>query len=180
MNLADKRLKLEEIAEEVAELEVIMQNKVKSNVMDYAGLNKADHSVQLFARKINMQNEFNQVCKYAENPIISEDFSSNPVMRYYKESQRSNALPLPVLSRITNKILPLVNYGLSDGPAGKGICTGLAQAMEGNPKLLTGIILDNNGIRDEHFATILQGLQKLDNIKIIVYRNNCLQQQSIE
>ena len=135
-----------------------MQKKVKQNFIDYAGLNKGDQSVQMFARQINMQNEFNQVCKYAENPIISEDFRENPIMQYYKESWRSQALPLPILSRINNKILPLVNYGLSDGPTGAGITTGLANAMQGNPQLLTGIILDNNGMRDEHFATLLQGM----------------------
>jgi len=58
---------------------------------------------------------------------------------------------------------------------GAGICSGLATAMQGNPKLLTGIILDNNGIRDEHVATILQGMQKLANVKTIVLRNNSLQ-----
>jgi len=58
---------------------------------------------------------------------------------------------------------------------GAGVCSGLATAMQGNPKLLTGIILDNNGIRDEHFAAILQGMQKLANVKTIVLRNNSLQ-----
>jgi len=36
-----------------------MQKKVKQNFIDYAGLNKGEQSIQMFARKINLQNEFN-------------------------------------------------------------------------------------------------------------------------
>ena len=84
-------------------------------------------------------------------------------------------MPLPILSRISNKTLSLCNYGLNSG-----VCKGLAHALEGNPNLFTGIILDRNGIQDEEFADLLNGMQSLSHLKKIVYRSNGIRMLSID
>ena len=38
----------------------------------------------MFARGVNLQDQFYEVCKYAENPTITELLRKNPVMLYFK------------------------------------------------------------------------------------------------
>ena len=53
-------------------------------MVEYAKMDKSELSMQMFARGVNLQSQFYQVCKYAENPKITEDLSTNPVMLYFK------------------------------------------------------------------------------------------------
>ena len=76
-------------------------------------------------------------------------------------------MPTSLLSKIVNRTLPLVGYVLSEGQ-----CIGLAEAFKGNPKLINSIILDDNGLTDESFAKICEGLRFLDATKTLVYRRN--------
>ena len=66
------------------------------------------------------------------------------MLQYFEKSQKDAFLPLPILSKINNKMLPLVNYRVTDGQ-----CVGLGDAMNGNPRLLNAILLEHNGIKDD-------------------------------
>ena len=107
------------------------------------------------------------MCKYAENPKVQEDFGNNPIMNYYYQTKKEMDVILPILSKIYNKTLPLVNYQIGDG-----VCGGLGHACKANPKLINTVILDSNGLLDESLAKLLRGMQSLDHVKSIVYKNN--------
>ena len=63
------------------------------------------------------------------------------------------SLPIPVLRRIYNKTLTLINYSLTNG-----VCSALGTAMQGNPQLLNNVLLDSNGCKDDDFTDLLKGL----------------------
>ena len=134
--------------------------------MDPANIDKSNESIQKFAIKINMQSEFFNVCKFARSPKIEEDIGKNPALMYFEHS-KSLSNPTAILNRIHNRILPIQGYKLSEGQ-----CRGLAASFKGNPKLINTVIFDNNGIKDEDFGRILQGMQSLDHVKSIVYKLN--------
>ena len=64
---------------------------------------------------------------------------------------------MPVFNKIQNKNLVIVNYKLNDG-----VCSGIADAFQGNQKLVQNIIFESNGLSDKDFAKILQGARNLD------------------
>jgi hypothetical protein len=51
-----------------------------------------------------------------------------------------------------------------------GICQSLRDAFKGNKNLINGIVLANNGIRDENFSCILEGLEGLSHLKSIILK----------
>jgi hypothetical protein len=51
----------------------------------------------------------------------------------------------------------------------------LAQAFKLNPRLINGIILDNNGMSDDALANLSIGLKGLENLKSFIYKRNEMQ-----
>lgn len=41
-------------------------------MVEQAKMNRKEPSMQVFARGVNLQDQFYQVCKYAENPKVKE------------------------------------------------------------------------------------------------------------
>lgn len=156
-----------EATNEIASLTWRLKAKQKENAMDYARLDGGEQAVQLFARKINLQNEFFQMAKLAETPRVMSTFQNNPILHYFNGCVKEQAVILPILNRIVAKGLILINYKLN-----MGVCSAIGEAFSGNPKLLTSICLDNNGILDAEAAKIFQGLRKLDHVRSITYRRN--------
>lgn len=104
--------------------------------------------------------------------------NANPVMLYYQSCQKegSVSLPIPVLKRIHNKTLTLINYSLTNG-----VCSALGKAFQGNPQLFHSIILDSNGCKDDDFIDLLKGMHKLDHVRAITYkRNDFIKTQTVE
>lgn len=130
-------------------------------------LDKEEQSVQVFARNISLRNEFNVVCKYSHKPMVSDSFSQNPMLQYFQNCSKENVLNLPILNRVTNKVLPLLGYKLN-----MGVCSSLREALQLNRHLLHTIVLDETGLSDAQFAVILEGLQSQETIRAIVSRQN--------
>ena len=143
--------------------------------MDYARLDGGEQSIQLFARRINLRNEFFQMTKLAETPRVIATFQNNPILHYFNGCVKEQAVILPILNRIVAKSLILINYKLTSG-----VCAALGEAFSGNPKLLNSVCLENNGCLDSDFAKIVRGLRHLENIKSITYRRNELGPESLE
>ena len=80
--------------------------KITKKPLDQSNIDKSNESIQKFAIKINMQNEFFNVCKYARSPKIEQDIGTNPALMYFEHS-KSKSNPTTILNRIHNKILPV-------------------------------------------------------------------------
>lgn len=61
----------------------------------------------------------------------------------------------------------LSGYGISPG-----LAKSIGQAIKKNDNFLSRIILENNGLKDEDFANLLGGLNRLQDIKSIIYIKN--------
>ena len=79
------------------------------------------------------------------------------------------------MQKIKNKMLNLTNYGIS-GAAAKAF----ASSIRKKDNFLSRIALENNGLHDEDFAALLEGLGRLHDIKSIVYVKNEFLMKSVE
>ena len=62
-----------------------------------------------------------------------------------------------------------------------GHCKGLAEACGYfNTDIVNRVLFNNCGIDGDEFASILEGLQKLKDVKSIIYKMNEINQNSIE
>jgi len=76
-------------------------------------------------------------------------------------------LCLPVLDKIIGKTLALYSYTLSEGH-----CKALQSAFRFLDGKIDRILLDNCGIGDDEFESILNGVFLLNDFKSIVYKQN--------
>ena len=83
------------------------------------------------------------------------------------ECRKQQVNVLPLLKKIKNKTLNLARYALSNG-----VAKSLGGCLKKGDNILSRIILDKNGLKDDDFSAILQGLQLLQDIKSIIYISN--------
>ena len=179
----------------MTDLHDAIKQQRESNVMDYVKLDKGEHSLQLYARRINLGSEFYDMAKHFQGSASgASTFENNPVRHYCDtigtNNQRAMArciegkgamhnqdisLMMPVLNRIVAKGLTLLHYQLTTG-----VCAALGSAFVGNPRLLTAITLDSNGLDDRGSAKITRGLQHLAHVTKLVYRSNDFGMESVE
>jgi len=74
-----------------------------------------------------------------------------------------------------NKRLALYSYTLSEGH-----CKGIASACRFLDGAIEGILLDNCGVGDDEFASILEGMVLLNSFRSIVYKQNQFDELSME
>lgn len=72
---------------------------------------------------------------------------------------------MPVLDKIVNKKLALYNYTLSEGH-----CKGIASACRFLDGVIEGVLMDNCGIGDDEFASVLEGMAELNSFRSIIYK----------
>ena len=82
---------------------------------------------------------------------------------------------LPILEKVCRKTLMLQEYTLSPGH-----CRGLAQACKYfDHHFINRVFLNNCGVDDEEFASILEGVERLRDFKSIVYKANIFGEKSL-
>ena len=82
---------------------------------------------------------------------------------------------LPVIEHVHDKTLCLASYTLSIGH-----CNALAKCCRKLDAKFNRLILDNCGVDDSEFATILNGLKSMTDFKKIIYRYNVFHKESLD
>jgi len=95
-------------------------------------------------------------------------------MKFFMICQQEIVLVLPLLLKIHNKQLNLCGYSLN-----KGTTAALQKAFTVFPDYVNRIILDNNGLSDSMFENVMKGIENLNEIRSIVYRNNDISTRSL-
>jgi hypothetical protein len=72
-------------------------------------------------------------------------------------------------------MLNLTNYGISPAAV-----KAFASTIRKKDTFLTRIALENNGLRDEDFAVLLEGIGRLFDVKSIIYIKNEFHMKSVE
>lgn len=86
-------------------------------------------------------------------------------MNFFQMCQKELVLVLPILHRIKNKSLDLHGYMLNPG-----LCKAMNMGLQYLGSIINKINFDNNGIHDLQFKDILDGLNKLKDLKSIIYK----------
>ena len=84
-------------------------------------------------------------------------------------------VPLPILSHVANRTLSLANYTLSPGHV-----KGLNRAAEFLESVINRVRFDNCGIDDGEMSNLLQAFSKFKDFKSIIYKQNGINQKSID
>ena len=95
--------------------------------------------------------KFMEICKESDKFIESEEFNASPEFHYFKHWIQSNVLPLPTINKINKEILMLVGYKLNPG-----ICKALRFGLEKYNKIISKIVLENNGMSDAMLSELLE------------------------
>ena len=82
---------------------------------------------------------------------------------------------LPLISKIKNRKLMLQDYTLNSGH-----CLALAEVWTklGRPELDIAY-LDNCGVDDEEFSSLLKGFHALDDLKLLFYKENVFNELAV-
>lgn len=128
------------------------------------------------ADRLEEKIKYINIMKNGNSPMVQEKHRDDPKFQYYLKCQENDDSVLPLLDYVYNKTLCLQGYTLSIGH-----CKGLAAACSffGNANI-NRIILDNCGVDDEEFASMLIGIQGLKDFKKIAYRRNVFMQLSLD
>mmetsp|Transcript_33981 Transcript_33981/g.33125 ORF Transcript_33981/g.33125 Transcript_33981/m.33125 type:complete len:113 (-) Transcript_33981:348-686(-) len=95
--------------------------------------------------------------------------------KFFESCQKELVLVLPILHRVKNKTLYLEGYQLNHG-----LCKAMSQGFKFMGSILNKITLENNGIHDEEFKVVLEGLHLLKDLKSVIYKQNDIRMKSVE
>lgn len=118
--------------------------------------------------------QFNNLMKDSFKPKTELMYKDEPRYNYFMQCYEDSELVLPLLKYLTRKTLCLRSYTLSIGHA-KALARACSHLNEG----LVRLILDNCGVDDDEFSTILGGIRRLKDFKRITYARNNLGDESL-
>lgn len=113
--------------------------------------------------------------KNAFYPELLDRLQDDYKFRYFYQCRERKVGVLPLMQKIKNNLLNLTNYGLS----GESI-RAFADTIRKKDTFLTRVALENNGLKDEDFASLLEGLSRLLDIKSLIYVKNEFLMKSVE
>ena len=113
--------------------------------------------------------------KNAFYPELLDRLQDDYKFRYFYQCRERKVGVLPLMQKIKNNLLNLTNYGLS----GESI-RAFADTIRKKDTFLTRLALENNGLKDEDFASLLEGLSRLLDIKSLIYVKNEFLMKSVE
>ena len=107
---------------------------------------------------------------------MEEQNEQDPAIKYFKKCKEENSLLLPIFEKIYRKTLCLQDYILSDGQ-----CQGIVEACNYiDYKKMNRVFFSNCGLTGNKFATILDGLVLVKDLKSIIYKLNEINELTVE
>ena len=101
---------------------------------------------------------------------VDQIFKDDATYVYQKRIMAEQDSLLPILNKVVDKKLILKDYTLN-----KGHCLALAEVWNklGQPEVEI-IYLDNCGVDDEEFSSLLEGFYKQKFLRLLYYKENVL------
>ena len=130
---------------------------------------------ELIREQLMLRLRYMDLFKKWQGASIDEVYEEDPRFQYLFRCQQHLNLALPLLDKVRGKTLCLYDYTLDIGH-----CKALAIACQLFDKSINRVLFDNCGIDDMEFSAILQGLDKLQDFKSIVYKRNIFDKLSLE
>jgi len=104
------------------------------------------------------------------------EVDKDPRMEYFVKCKEQLDTALPILEKVHMKTLCLQDYTLS-----LGHCQAIAAACQYfDEKVINRVLFSNNGMTGDDCALILEGLDKLKDVKSVIYKQNGFNKNSID
>lgn len=118
--------------------------------------------------------KFKEIFK-EKSGAVDEIFKDDATFVYQKRIMAEKDSLLPILNKVVNKKLILKDYTLNSGH-----CLALAEVWNkiGEPEVEI-IYLDNCGVDDEEFSSLLEGFYKQKCLRLLYYKENVLGENSM-
>ena len=119
--------------------------------------------------------DFNTIVQKCAEPISIVKFAANPKFNFFKICQQDSDLAIPLLAKVVNRQLSLINYKLSVGHV-KAFC----KTFDFNKEFVSRFLFQNCGMSDDHNAILFEHMQKLNHVSSIVLKNEDFGQKSVD
>ena len=135
-----------------------------------------DPSMKQFAKHVQEQKNFHEICKHATSPKSEDCLANDPQYQFYKVCDKMSVPAINIFNKLDNQALHLVGYNLNET-----VCSAFVESCKITPKCINQIVLDNNGLYDKGLSLVLEALNNLDGIKKVVCKNQMeFQQKSLK
>ena len=100
------------------------------------------------------------------------------LVKFYETCDQFKVVPLPIFTKIQSGQLSIASQYINDGMA-SALAALLSIGRDKSDIRLTEITLDDNGIKDDSFAEILDAVAHQPDMQIISYSNNSIGPKSV-
>ena len=118
--------------------------------------------------------DYNTVISHYSDPASIVKYESNPKFAYFQICTKDCDLAIPLLAKVVNRQLSLLNYQLSIGHV-KAFC----KTFDFNRDFVCKFLFDNCGLSDQHNHIFLTCMDKLEKVTDLVYKRNEFQSKSV-
>lgn len=117
------------------------------------------------ANDIIQRVDFNTIVQHIDEPVSIVKYREDPKYAYFQICQKDSDLAIPLLAKVVNRQLSLMNYQLSQGHV-KAFC----RTFDFNKQFVNRFLFKNCGITDIHNEILLNNLEKLERVTGLVYK----------
>ena len=126
-----------------------------------------ENAMKTVANDIIERVDYNTVVSQYSNPASIEKYASNPKFAYFQICVKDCDLAIPLLAKVVNRQLSLVNYQLSLGHV-KAFC----KTFDFNQEFVCKFLFDNCGLSDTHNQIFLTSMDKLEKVTDLVFKRS--------
>ena len=111
--------------------------------------------------------DYNTVVSHYSNPASIVKYETNPKFAYFQICTKDCDLAIPLLAKVVNRQLSLVNYQLSIGHV-----KAFSKTFDFNQEFVCKFLFDNCGLSDSHNQIFLTNMDKLEKVTDLVFKRN--------
>ena len=119
--------------------------------------------------------DYNTVVSHYSDPVSIVRYDTNPKYAYFKICTKDCDLAIPLLAKVVNKQLSLMNYHLSVGHV-KAFC----KTFDFNKEFVSKFLFDNCGLTDSHNEILFTSMTKLEKVTDVVIKRSEFCQRSVD
>ena len=109
--------------------------------------------------------DYNTVVQRVSEPVSVVKYQSDPKYAYFQICNKDSDLAIPLLAKVVNRQLSLMNYKLSLGHV-----KAFVRTFDFNKMFVTKFLFKNCGLTDEHNQILFSHMEKLEHVETIILK----------
>lgn len=134
-----------------------------------------ENSMKTVANDIIERVDYQTVVMNCYGPASVAKFATNPNYAYFQICQKDSDLAIPLLAKVVNRQLSLMNYKLSVGHV-----KALVKTFDFNKEFVSRFLFQNCGLTDNHIEVLLRGAEKLKHVSSLVFKREEFGHKSVK